>query len=367
MEVNRSEMHFNQRIESLRGLAALAVAITHSVAVFHVDGLPNIWVVPFADQPFSVRVITLVITVFNAEAAVILFFVISGYVLALSIKRSGAQIAAMPSYLARRAFRLFPAMWVSIAVFWLITHAVRPDSLNGFTAWFISVFGSAPSVGDALRNLLLLDFRSNPVTWTMLVEVVGSFCIPALVFIAVRFGRGGAALAMAALTLLAAVAYPNLVFTYLFCFCAGVVFASFPITIPMPGLALFVGFTLFMLERGVVEGGLAGLLVNALGSCLILAAVLCGRNGTAFLEWRPIRFLGRISYSVYLIHLPLIYIVAIALKTMMSADGLWLHLATAILAIPLTIAVAAIMYSLIEVPSIRAGRSLSSKLVPREP
>lgn len=112
---------FDAHIESLRGIAALAVVVCHALAALRVDA-PAL---PLGEQPFAAQIVTVISALLNVNAAVMLFFVLSGYVLALSLDMA-VGTAVLPGYLIRRAFRLLPPTWLSIGamalMFWAIEH-----------------------------------------------------------------------------------------------------------------------------------------------------------------------------------------------------------------------------------------------------
>src|SRR2546423_4582644 len=89
--------YFSSRLEALRGVAAVMVAVWHTFAIFPGNGL----------QAATIEWIRRLI---NGNAAVTLFFVLSGYVLGLSLRKvngcSGKQILG---FSARRVFRIYPA------------------------------------------------------------------------------------------------------------------------------------------------------------------------------------------------------------------------------------------------------------------
>ena len=65
---------FISRLESLRGLAALMVAIGHCFVVLEVDGLADIREIPFSELPgWRSWVSRLMLIVFNGPAAVTIF------------------------------------------------------------------------------------------------------------------------------------------------------------------------------------------------------------------------------------------------------------------------------------------------------
>src|SRR6266496_177159 len=129
----RGSTPFITRLESLRGVAAMTVAIGHSFRVFHGDGaqaLASTWI----DR------------VFNGNAAVTLFFVLSGYVLGLSLRNASAfSVRSMGAFGVRRFFRIYPVFLLSTLVvlgcLWCSARFGWP-----FPPWFGSADGYRSSV-----------------------------------------------------------------------------------------------------------------------------------------------------------------------------------------------------------------------------
>src|SRR5262245_27458566 len=90
----RGSTPFITRLESLRGVAAMTVAIGHSFRVVQGDGVQAVagtWI----DRAF------------NGNAAVTLFFVLSGYVLGLSLRNaSSISVRSAGAFGVRRFFRI---------------------------------------------------------------------------------------------------------------------------------------------------------------------------------------------------------------------------------------------------------------------
>lgn len=79
---------FLTELESVRGLAALSVAIFHSAHIVPVDGKPFFFLKKFYQlDSGSEIVMRLLMTIFSGGAAVSMFFVLSGFVLMLSLMR----------------------------------------------------------------------------------------------------------------------------------------------------------------------------------------------------------------------------------------------------------------------------------------
>jgi peptidoglycan/LPS O-acetylase OafA/YrhL len=149
---------------------------------------------------------------------------------------------------------------------------------------------------------------------------------------------------------------------YLFCFDAGVMLACYPglsRAITRPGLALGLALAVFATDRLVLSFyPRLDLFANALGSCLLLGGLLAGAGSGPFamLERVPLRFLGRISYSLYLFHPPVLYLVGQVVATQLH-PGAFSNALVVVSGIGLSMGLAAVTYELIEAPMIRRGQS----------
>lgn len=368
-QVPRRVSRFNPRLESLRGLAALCVLCSHCFGLLVVGGLKAYYLVPFVRQPPGAKILTILCSLLNPEGAVVLFFLLSGYVLTLSFLRSPDLLhRQFVPYVVKRAFRLFPAMWVSILFIAAIRLAL-PDTLAAplQTSFYTRIF-STPITGEAIgRNFLLSSFTINPLTWTMYVEAVCSLLVPLLVAItSVRKWAGPATL-----LILIALAAPvhQIALHYLFCFQIGVLLASFPeltagIRRPYPLFAA--GIAVLFLHRAGMPTFTGNLLLVAAGATMILAAVLYESPVERFcwLDRPSVRFLGRISYSVYLIHLAVVYALvhAIVGLGLQNPGGCFLQVLLAMATVGLTIPLAWACHVAIEVPTIRYGKNIANFL-----
>ena len=93
--VNSPGSFFDPRLESLRGWAALSVVVAHAMGLLRVDGMTAYWLVPLREQSSTGLILTILGGIFNPGVAVALFFVLSGYVLALSLDLPGDFVVAL--------------------------------------------------------------------------------------------------------------------------------------------------------------------------------------------------------------------------------------------------------------------------------
>ncbi|WP_394779257.1 acyltransferase family protein [Undibacterium sp.] len=154
---------FLPELESLRGLAAFAVVVEHSYLYMNepAAGL-------FQHSTGSYPLLHWLIHVlFNGRAAVVLFFVLSGFVLKLQLdKISGGPVEKYSSYFVRRIFRIVPTMWVSV-----------------FIAYAVAYYTRAPGETDIpllIKTLAFQDFTLNSPLWSLNVEMGCSLVFPVL-------------------------------------------------------------------------------------------------------------------------------------------------------------------------------------------
>lgn len=173
----------NIRLEAARGVAAFIVFIGHFIAAF----LPALVSQAPATYDGESFVGSVYFVLFNGQAAVIFFFVLSGYV--LSTGALGSQ-STRPLLLGsiRRWPRLIPVTLISTllsfiiykADFYFYSQAQQITHSKWHSDWNISTF--SPSLIMALRQGAFDVFFSkenylNTNLWTMPREIIGSYFI----------------------------------------------------------------------------------------------------------------------------------------------------------------------------------------------
>jgi peptidoglycan/LPS O-acetylase OafA/YrhL len=355
-------------LESIRGLAALAVALFHSFHILPVDGAlvynSTIWNVASTDS----LLMRLIMIPFNGGAAVSLFFVLSGFVLALSLRRDERALGSKAKGFALRRFvRIYPTLAINVVLFAAVI------------AMFASYLPAVPFTpflpGQVVTNLLLLDFPVNGATWSLMIELVA---IP-FVFIGHCVVRRWGLFGLAVLVLVSVMvlfspglSFRMLIGDFVFMFLFGMLAAeiwqrkliSLSRTAAMAGV---VAAIVMMLCARFLLGYLSkwSYLFEGLGSATLIAALVLGPRLAVHdvLERKPLRFLGRISYSFYLYH-PVALALLLPVLTVVASPG-WLQqhpflgsAALAIPTVPAAILFGYVSFVLIEKPMMRFSHRL---------
>jgi len=285
-------------IEVGRGIAALMVVLYHLDVAFR---SPKYWNQPIFDGLFSM-----------GFSGVEFFFVLSGFIIAQVHFADIGRPERFQRYASRRFLRIYPVYWIVLAGMMLLL--ILPLG-----------FGEPPSIGIALQSIALIGPDSDAtvlmVAWTLFQEIA-FYTVFGLLILNVRFGlvivAAWVALVLAEMAgfsigvLPAYLASPlNLLFLFGLVACL----ASRSGGLPMPGLWTVVGIAGFVM---VWADGLSGQMLSKTPQALAfgLAAAVGLAAVTTLERRRPVAVprlalaMGAASYSIYLVHAPLISFMA---------------------------------------------------------
>jgi peptidoglycan/LPS O-acetylase OafA/YrhL len=160
----------DNNIDLLRLLAATQVAVTHLIKHFDLQ-------VPVAVDLFLRQI-----------PGVPIFFCLSGYL----IYQSYANTSSPRSYFVNRVLRLFPALWVCLAVSLLLVFlsGYKPSVTPTLTQW-ITWLGAQISFAQFYNAPFLREYGDgvlNGSLWTIAVEIQFYILAPVLYLATRRFG-----------------------------------------------------------------------------------------------------------------------------------------------------------------------------------
>ncbi len=355
-------------LDAIRGVAALIVVLGHCYGV-----LPAMLKESFAilkSPPF------LLLT--NGRAAVMVFFVLSGFVLALPYWRG--QAPTYPSFVLRRICRIYIPFAAAIALA-ALAFSLTPHGIAGTADWAERIWGGRSLSADGLAGHFAMTgiwdhiFLDSPA-WSLVHEMRISLLFPLLV-LCCRSTIGGLCFAVA--TFLAGMYlaanygafrdYPITTDSF-----AGTLAATVAI---MPA---FIFGILLARHRDAVTARLLRLTVSAraclwvvciasfcvidsfryaplmmMGATMLLALTLSSATAKHALLNPALQWLGKVSYSLYLVHVPVLFTVILAGRGMAGYGTL------VCISLVLSLVAAALLHMLVEKPALALSRRIAGR------
>lgn len=361
-------------IEFLRGFAALIVVAVHSRLIFWV-GLKQYW----ADHGLSWSVDSVLaylsVPIAWGSFGVPLFFVISGYV----IHRQPAQWLAsgqierfsLSGFWRRRFFKIYPTLLAALVVTVLLDdlsntmipagHRLRGASENH--DWD-TLLGNLLT----LQGISVSTLGTNGALWTLALEIQFYALYPLLLWLRQRVGWRVCALGVAAVNVASYFAFEQqgvtLFASYYLSWCLGAYLAEREVQHqPAPRPLIMWGVGLLTFGAGCAVLGRSSFFAFQLWSiaaaCLVLQTSRRRFDG----NWlaRTVRRVGDFSYSLYVVHVPVLTVFAVWLYGYETQDSL----VPAALMVAVCIPFGMLLHALVERPSTRLGnRSLFGKVAP---
>lgn len=332
---------FSAELSGLRGFAALGVVVYHAFTMIPFGGFQSPDELPIDISNGELLVQQAFISLFNGRGFVILFFVLSGCVLSLSMqKHDQFRLRSIAAYWIKRGFRLYPLLILSATIAALLhLYYFDGSGIIGASNWANSqyVMPDENVPREWLVNAIGHSSNLNTPAWSISVELIGSLIFPLIYFMACRTYTSVIAISIA---LAAMFLFPfnpkNIYFMNLYAF-------SFVIgaLIPQYGPRLVARFNMlgssiktvmmaiiivtFLFARAFIAPDDAKsptvILVESICAGLIIT-LLPHRASASLLRNRIAQELGRISYGVYLFHLPVLFVVAKALLPALAPTGM---------------------------------------------
>ena len=368
-------------LDALRGLAALSVVFCHHLLV-----LPTVWECYRTGAAGTyVRALFFppLYLFWAGHPAVILFFVLSGYVLSLPILAGSHQPYA--GYALKRFCRIYIPYAVAVAGAILGAAVLSQGEIPGLSGWFKSSWNMPIEAEQVLAHAMFLPpfgpSGFNDAVWSLVHEMRVSLVFPFLMLFVRRSGWRlillmSVCLSVAGLVpsfhwrLMLLVDY-GLTVHYADFFLIGALLAKHRGWIaarleklsPAVRFGLFGTGVMFYTAEAINPAARQGRwmypveILTAAGAAVFVAMA----PSVGWLCRPPLVWLGRISYSLYLWHLPVL------LATIHIGYGrlpLWSLL---VLSIALGMATAALMHHLVEEPSTRLAKYLGNAFRNRLP
>lgn len=315
--------------ESIRGLACLAVVFSHLALTFFpylhnfTTSLiePNTITYWLHHSPFAFF--------YSGTAAVFIFFVLSGFVLSYAILRKSDVDEKIISMALKRYPRLAIPALISCVIAWSLFN-LNIDS-SSLSEWF-QRYGQVDqpfymSIYDGLINSFFLgDSVYNWVLWTMQIELFGSFV---LFFMLYCLNRNKTIFhASALLPPLPFVLFSPVVTLGIYSFVIGIYIylygkkISIFLAIPLLILGLYLAGAHSTSESyklfSSILGNRTDVVLCFFSGILIVYSILMCDWISKILDKPSLVYLGKLSFSMYLLHMIAIYTIGVPTFNMLT-------------------------------------------------
>ena len=368
---------FNQKryveLDALRGIAALTVVVWHFVCATYTIKSPG-------SKIFVMSLYYLV----HGRSAVILFFILSGFVLSLPFFRESQP--KYSAFVVRRICRIYLPYLALLTGTILVRTFVATHSIPELSQWFNAYCGDPFSIKTVLEHLFLIgNIHSNVYNntiWSLIHEMRISLVFP-LLFLFVM--RARPLVSILTCILLSGISLANELFGwetsngwqsgYFYSlhvasfFIIGILLAQYKDRLiqwydsmnKVTKVILFI--VAIALNRASMEIWMINtklLLISDYGTvfcvCYFMIAALGSGMFSNILKNPFFTFLGNISYSIYLNHITILYLSLFLLFNYLPVPAILpIYIIAAVI-------VSFITWKLIELPSIALGRALSNKI-----
>ena len=361
--------HRHLELDSLRGLAAITVAVSHFAALWQQSD----WYKWVNLSPFRI--------VCAGHEAVVLFFVLSGFV--LSTPYNSGRPPTYIEFIAKRFCRIYLPYFCAVAIAAACATAFYSTQPTG-NFLIDETWSEQPRIKSVLLLLLTSSSNTNefdPALWTLILEIRMSIIFPLLFYVARRFSRLGlvATFVIPCVSLLMMSADERfrpelLTFTVAGLFILGIILQSRISEVRQFVIGLSFYNKIFLVVASVLlfEGPSALLslktgptsiaaecirdYVISIGACGIIVSAISLRTLSSHLLLSPIVLLGSRSYSIYLIHNSILFIL---IRTLYGHLSLSLIFPIYFLGVAGT---SELFHRLVDRPSILLGRKAAKKI-----
>jgi len=363
-------------LEGLRGLAALAVLVGHTLGAFWPSRIP------MELDPFNL--LGLLHVFYDGGFAVLIFFALSGYVLTYRAKQNNG-ITALKSTAIKRYPRLaIPALASIILAYLLLKSGLM---FNGDASkqigsiWLGYFFGFEADLATALKQgfygaIFTGETSYNSSLWTLTIEFYGALLVIGLAIILRRSGswRYGSLLVLIAIGIWLfgnyGIYYGTLIAGLMLgmidhksTWKAWIVAPAFITALWLGGFnkgTLYFPFnelTIMINSHEIDKPTLS----KSIGAIIMVLCILRSHGLKSFFSTVACKFLGKISFSLYLVHVAIICSIGSWVFITTNSHGpQWI---SATLAITTSIIASIIMAILFERTIDRKSISISGKIL----
>ena len=349
-------------LQSLRGIASMIVLLRHYLACFPIGGA-----VGLAYQDIF----------FNSHAAVVVFFVLSGFVLSPSFFSRTISLSELLGFYVRRFFRIVPLLAVITALsLFYVKSRLSTWSVPFANAWFEGLLPHDVPLSASILVKCFIGMNSAivPQNWTIACELLVALILPFLV----KACTGRLWLALLTFVVATVLSFlaadgggKSLPVVYTVDFVVGILtfrilqsYAKRYSDFFFYGVVLGLACTRVILE---VLTGRAELsfhdplcsLIEAVFSAFIIYGLATQNHMSRLLSARWLVWIGDISFGIYLVHFLVMVVVARLMAPFLLAYSLPVQMFLILLPVlAISLGAACFFYRFIELPFNDLGKTL---------
>lgn len=376
-------------LDSLRGLACLQVVIGHCLVA-----LPALaWLVyPETDKPVHDLKFYLAYSpihfFWSATPAVIVFFVLSGLVLSLPYYSDNSNTPVYFKYFIKRILRLYLPCLAIILLSVLFKHLLyNPAGVTGFSTWINNIWSNPETIPEWTNRLLLNGAVINidPALWTLPIEIKLSLILPFFIYLLNKlpflWDCAGAIMftvvfyTLSKLGLKYAVPEYNNLFYFTFFLWGTLVCkyrhqisnwvnrlsnAAFTLLIVLSIFIYTFNYSMWWLPHRLMDFlERFHEYVSGIAAILFILIVLSSRAHNLF-NSRLLKYIGKISFSLYLVHPVVLVSMAYLLHNYFNA---YIIVSGAFL---MSMLVSVVFYQCVEIPSLNLAQRVAAMAISKK-
>ncbi|MGE6591319.1 acyltransferase family protein [Bacillus mycoides] len=373
-------MERHEELDSIRGISSLVVMIGHYLMIF--SAFQNY---SYEDnKPFVVYLLkeTPARLIFSSgNESVIIFFVLSGFVLYESIQKTNSSYG---SYLLKRICRIYIPYIVAIVIAIICQTTISKYGISYLSEWFNRSWTIESSLSLIAQHVLLVGKYNtdtyNSVIWSLVHEMRISIIFPLVLMVCLRKTVRGSLLSLFSFSICSVV--------ILFLFRSSLTLTSYVLTLHYTVLFLLgalvakyknnliafysnctkntkITWFLFAILLYMYEGLIGEIkvlnnfifrdYVVAISACLFVILSLSVPTFSTLLRNKYLLYLGKISYSLYLYHLISLFSLIYMLNEILPLTIIL------IMSLILSFILATISYLFVEKFSFRLGKYITKQ------
>jgi peptidoglycan/LPS O-acetylase OafA/YrhL len=336
-------------IDGLRFLAILLVIFSH-VLMSIVKTLPRFDYSTMRKENFLFYLMS------KGPVGVLIFFCLSGFIIALPFAKQTFESLPLKDFYFRRLKRISPPYWIALGVVFILNAWFQVQEFQGLGHFFASIFYCHNLVFGNWSNVL-------PVAWSLEIEIQFYLLAPFILWIYFKSAIQYRRLVFFALMFIAPFLQIGIdlqafhlhqsflnFFQYFF---AGILCADLYQHPPQlsQSLALLTFMMGIVLILVCLKGGFYQKLGMPFAILMLVFGVLKHEGVRKFFSINWMSKVGVFSYSIYLIHYPLIYLLSLQLAFLFSTTGFeTTFLIQALIGLPIVYLFGVLFFVLIEKP-----------------